>query len=475
MTPLVAAAALGLVAACCSASPAFPQTEAGPGCRGDRGAVPREAESHGAAGPVAEVPAAAEPLDAPEPRAEREVEADPETGVRRLPLVDHSGAAMETFFRALSAVEGAKGAGTLARIVFFGDSHTASDALTGELRRRLQARFGDGGHGFIAAGRPWPSYRHEDVESGSVGAWDAYRMRNPRGRPPDGAERLLGLAGLAVETERPGAAVWVGTSSRGPVGGAASRFELFYLGQPRGGRFEVSLDGTVLGRLSSNAPEPTPAYYAVEVADGPHQLRVTSLGRGVLRLFGFVLERRGPGVVVDSLGINGARVMTLLAADRELLAEHLGRRDPDLVVLWYGTNEAGDDWYTLEQYEQWYLDALTVARRAAPGASCLVMAPPDMGRASLYEPAEGFATPATLRGIVRAQRDAAELHGCAYFDTFGAMGGRDSMARWAALDPPLVARDCVHLTRPGYALVSELLHAALIDAYEQRVDRQPAE
>ena len=199
------------------------------------------------------------------------------------------------------------------------------------------------------------------------------------------------------------------------------------------------------------------------------------MGRGVLRLFGFVLERRGPGVVVDSLGINGARVMTLLAADRELLAEHLGRRDPDLVVLWYGTNEAGDDWYTLEQYEQWYLDALTVARRAAPGASCLVMAPPDMGRASLYEPAEGFATPATLRGIVRAQRDAAELHGCAYFDTFGAMGGRDSMARWAALDPPLVARDGVHLTRPGYALVSELLHAALIDAYEQRVDRQPAE
>jgi lysophospholipase L1-like esterase len=167
--------------------------------------------------------------------------------------------------------------------------------------------------------------------------------------------------------------------------------------------------------------------------------------------------------------------MTVLAWDQEILAEHLSRRDPDLVVLWYGTNEAGDDFYSVEQYEQWVIDALSAIRRAAPGASCLFVGPPDMGRTSLSSDVERLETPRALMRIVRAQKDAAELVGCAHFNTFEAMGGRDAVARWAALEPALAAGDGIHLTRLGYETVAELLYGALIDGYEQHADRYPAD
>jgi lysophospholipase L1-like esterase len=347
--------------------------------------------------------------------------------------------------------------------------------MTGHLRRLLQKRFGDGGHGFIAAGRPWRSFRHSDIEGGESGVWDAYRVRHPRGRAPEEEDRLLGLAGLAVESERRGSAVWVKTSNRGPVGHTASRFEVFYMTQPRGGRMEVSLDGTTLARLSTRAPEWTAVYYVTETMDAPHELRIEATGGGLVRLFGIVVEREGPGVVLDSLGLNGARVMTLLTWDQEILVEHLAQRNADLLVLWYGTNEVGDDWYSMERYEQWVIDAITVVRRAAPGASCLFVAPPDMGRASLSEDVEELATPRGLIDVMAAQRDAAELTGCAHWSTYEAMGGRDAIATWADHTPALAARDGIHLTRPGYELLGELLYAALIDGYEQYLERNAAQ
>ena len=47
-------------------------------------------------------------------------------------------------------------------IIQFGDSHTAADLFSGEMRRLLQARYGDGGIGLIAA-TPVSGTRYEQV------------------------------------------------------------------------------------------------------------------------------------------------------------------------------------------------------------------------------------------------------------------------------------------------------------------------
>jgi lysophospholipase L1-like esterase len=59
--------------------------------------------------------------------------------------------------------------------------------------------------------------------------------------------------------------------------------------------------------------------------------------------------------------------------------------------------------------------------------------------------------------IAEVQRRLALHHGCAYFDTVAFMGGKLSMLRWIAAEPPLARDDYVHLTPKGYKRLGEVL------------------
>src|SRR4029079_10902380 len=82
------------------------------------------------------------------------------------------------FFAALSAVE-KKDKGAIARVTYFGDSIVASDFVTGTLRRKLQRRFGDAGHGFMLMANAWPGYSHNDVVRFAEPGWQMSRVVRP--------------------------------------------------------------------------------------------------------------------------------------------------------------------------------------------------------------------------------------------------------------------------------------------------------
>jgi len=95
-------------------------------------------------------------------------------------------------------------------------------------------------------------------------------------------------------------------------------------------------------------------------------------------VFGIVLEKDRPGVVYDSLGMNGAftTVPARIFDEREWAAQ-LQRRQPDLVILNYGTNESGFAAYVGKWYEQELRLAIGRLRRALPNCSLLIMSPMD--------------------------------------------------------------------------------------------------
>ena len=61
---------------------------------------------------------------------------------------------LTSFYEALARMERGKLNRPL-RIGVHGDSNLTKDGLTGEMRRVLQARYGDAGHGFMAAVKAW--------------------------------------------------------------------------------------------------------------------------------------------------------------------------------------------------------------------------------------------------------------------------------------------------------------------------------
>ena len=79
----------------------------------------------------------------------------------------------------------------------------------------------------------------------------------------------------------------------------------------------------------------------------------------------------------EALGINGADVPLLLKWNADVLRSNLQRRDPALIVLAYGTNEAGQKGWTLEKYRSAFAGLIRRFREASPGAAILVIGPPD--------------------------------------------------------------------------------------------------
>jgi lysophospholipase L1-like esterase len=59
--------------------------------------------------------------------------------------------------------------------------------------------------------------------------------------------------------------------------------------------------------------------------------------------------------------------------------------------------------------------------------------------------------------IGRIQKQVAQLHGCHVWSMFEAMGGAGSAYRWARQNPPLMARDLIHFTVPGYQRLAQLM------------------
>jgi len=369
---------------------------------------------------------------------------------------------MEPFFEALARME-RTGAGHV-RVLHYGDSHTAADLLTAAMRRAFQDRFGDGGRGFVHLGKPWKSYRPKDVKvAESFGDWRAERILVAV--DPAALDGRYGLPGVCTIGARRGAFVRVGTAESGEYGREAASFDIFYLIQRGGGSFDVRVDGRVAGRVRTDGPGPHSGFYRVEAKPGLHAIEVRLRGDGEVRLFGVAVEAGRPGVVYDGLGVNGAFFYTPLRWDGALLAEQIERRDPDLIIAMYGSNEVDSRTITRESYRADVRRVMERFREGAPEASCLLVGPPDR------RPRDAVAGVERLAWINDVQREVADEIGCGFIDLLGLMGGAGSRAAWERQG--LAQPDGVHLTARGYRVVGERLVDEIVGAYEDFREGNP--
>jgi lysophospholipase L1-like esterase len=363
-------------------------------------------------------------------------------------------ASLRRFFDSLARLEGGQSTEDV-RVVQFGDSHTAADMETAVIRRALQGRFGDGGRGFVAIGKPWKGYYQDGVRCGMSTDWSSERGHLAKGK--FSGDGMYGLAGIGVETRQHGARAWTDITAK------TAKTEVAYLEQPNGGSFDVLVDGVRVVRVATRGDHPQSAFRTFDVSEAAaHQLEVRAAGDGDVRVFGVSLDRAQPGIVFDALGINGARVTTCLQWNEVHWAEQLRHRAPALVVLAYGTNESTDEGMPSQTYERQLVDLLGRVARAVPTASCMLMGPPDRA----VQSSEGiWVTSPKLLEVINSQRRVAEAAGCAFYNQLEAMGGEGTVAGWASEDPPRAQKDRVHLTREGYAQLGSSFASDVMRGY----------
>jgi lysophospholipase L1-like esterase len=383
----------------------------------------------------------------PEPLAPGEIQDNSAPAVAEARLVDPSGD-LSRFYSALDRTERHE-PNAITRIVHYGDSPTTADLITGDIRLLLQRRFGDAGHGFSLVAKPWAWYEHRDVGLRGRG-WSIMAASMPGKN--DG---LFGLGGVSFQSS-------AGSSRLALRDPGHTGAEVSYLQQPGGGSFSVSADGVELGSVPTESAERTAGFAHFRLpAAGARTIEIQA--HGAVRLFGIVLEKPGPGITYDSLGMNGAHVALLAHNFNEAhWAAQLQHRRPDLVVLNYGTNESGFASFVGGTYEKELRLAVKRLRRALPEVSLLLMSPMD--RAERVAGGE-IKTLATIPKIVAIQERVARETGCAFFNTFAAMGGEGTMARWYEAHPRMVSADFIHPSPGGAKLVGNQLYLALSDGF----------
>jgi lysophospholipase L1-like esterase len=330
-------------------------------------------------------------------------------------------------------------------ILHYGDSHTASDDWAAEMRQSLQAKFGAGGPGFTLAGHPFAGYRRFDSRGNNSRGWYTDGLV---GRQGDG---IYGLSGVSLTAQSARQTVSLVTE--------AEQIELHYLQQPAGGQLAFAVDGANVGAIDT-AGDLAPGIYRYVPSPGSHEYVVTTTSDAPVRLFGWVAQNHS-GITYETLGINGAKAGLMLDWNQSILAGEMAARDPALIVVAYGTNEALSRGWTQADYRSAFTEVIHRLRAAAPVASILVVGPPDC---LLRYRGSRLPFP-HLDDVIEIQRQVAHENGCAFWDWRTRMGGPGSVRQW--VQAGLSQGDYVHFTGAGYRLVGDMLFEELMEQYNR--------
>jgi lysophospholipase L1-like esterase len=342
--------------------------------------------------------------------------------------------------------------GGMVRVIHYGDSPTTADLITADVRGMLQKQFGDAGAGFVLIARPWAWYNHRGMGMEAVN-WGI----DVAGRP-EFKDGMFGLGGGRFRGSPGAVANWSVKS------GQARSVEVAYLAQPGGGSFTFEADGQEIGSTDTASEEPRPAFVTFELPPRASQMRVR-VTQGSVQLYGVEFRKDRAGVLYSSLGVNGASVTLLSRAfNRAYLTAQLSHYRPDLVVLAYGTNESGYPGFVDTTWVKEMETAVKRVRSALPEASILLMSPMDRGE---LKPDGTIGTIETLPRLVAKEKQLAIDLGVSFFNTFEAMGGKGTMAKWYAAQPRLVGADYIHPLPAGAKIVGELLYDSLRDGYSE--------
>ena len=266
------------------------------------------------------------------------------------------------------------------------------------------------------------------------------------------------MGGASLSSSDPLDFSWLQTTTSNPHGRRIDHVDLYSLGQPGGGTVVVTVDDAPPQEFSTDRPGNELLLHRLSFPEGAHRVRWAPKGDGEVRLFGASAEREGTGVIVDAIGIRGREARTWLEWDPSLFGPGLASLDPDLVVLAYGTNEANDGNYTMEQYAEDLSGVLDRLHAAVPGAACLLVGPSDRGRKVSKDV---YAIWDRTRPVADTQKRVAIQHGCGFWDWQAATGGEGSMVAWSLLQPAFGAKDLIHFSREGYIWSAERLLAAM--------------
>lgn len=347
------------------------------------------------------------------------------------------------------------------RIIQLGDSHTAGDYFSGQLRQRLQNQFGDAGIGWLTPGYI-TNQRSNQALLRNIGSWklsDAKQRKHSGVFPMGGfINTSAGNSILEIKIKEP------------PT---TEQWRLNIWQNSRQTPWSLALPGGKVHKLPGQGDAKANWRLSTQElpADKVSGLRLLAPSGG--KLGGVILDRIAPGITLDALGNNGSVANVINRWDSSTLRSQLQWRNPQLIILAYGTNEAFGQDLVPETYETELRQAIRSLRGAAPQAAILIIGAPSSAKSRPPHINGGCRVPLppSLIKVQNSQRRIARQERTLYWDWSAMMGGNCGAQFWLKQKPAFMRPDLVHMSPEGYLASADALYIALLDEMDKALKR----
>lgn len=340
---------------------------------------------------------------------------------------------------------------TMCRIAFFGDSFVEGDMVLAHLRDTLQSVFGGKQVGFlpitspVARNRPTITHQYQGWTTKSI------LDRRQHTKYP------YGICG-SVFLPKPNASVsfHVNPLVKLATLGNFSSVRLFYHAQTNTAiKISTGKQSQLLTLSRSESPVSVQTFQQNNLQNIQFDFPYST---DSLAVFGISLEG-GKGVYLDNFALRGNSGTNLIKIPQKVLQNVDSFQHYSLIVLEYGLNVSGGNEKGLMQYGKEMEKTVEHIKSAFPNSSILIMGVSD--RATKNEKG-GLSTAPQIEMIVEIQRKIAQKYGLLFWDTYKAMGGKNSMLVWR--EKGWANADYTHLTfEGGKALARKLANAIFLE------------
>lgn len=380
------------------------------------------------------------------------------------------------------------------RILHYGDSQIEGDRMTSYFRYRLQSQFGGSGMGLVPMVQaydfnipitPVPSdnwerytvYGRRDtmVQHKKYGVLSSFSRFAPLYAPPEdedttfakNIEILQNIDSMRQYIQSPtyeGTVTFQKSRLGYDLAKTYRQCRLFYGNLQRPATVEL-YRGEELVRTDSlkisTASDETYDVLQWQFAEPPEEVTLKFKGKDSPDIYGMTFEDT-TGVSVDNIGMRGCSGTIFTKMDFTQLQQMYEDLNVKLFVLQFGGNVVPyDSEGNYENYSNWLYSQFSALHRIVPDASIIVIGPADMSK----KDGDNYVTHHNVIPVRNAVRLAALRSGCAFWDMFEAMGGKNSMASWVFAEPSLAEKDFTHFNPRGSNIIARMFYNAFISEY----------
>lgn len=366
---------------------------------------------------------------------------------------------LDDFFKGISSISEK---GNLIRVLHYGDSQLEGDRMTEQLRRNLQEQFGGCGVGLVPIMEQ--KNRRTTLAQSYSDNWEQFLCFGPkkyRGKHND-----YGFFGKYYTFEGIEGSISFETAPYSKK--SHKQFELFNVFL-RNTVADVTLNYTMNGAVGNPiqveaSSESKKVKLPVSGALG--DLEVTINADVSPELYGVSFDCSS-GIAVDNIPMRGSSGTDFTKIDKTHLNELLQSVNVELLILQFGVNVVPQEAKNYKFYERLLIKQINYFQEVAPGLNILIIGVSDMAR----KEGSKIESYPNIDAIRAAERRAAKQAGVAYWDLYLAMGGKNSIVKWADKKPAWAGKDYTHFTRKGANYIGDMLHNELVREYQRFKNR----